>query len=285
MLVKDNWIDVSWDGLPRRRNKENLKVVIKKQADCVKPFHTVCDQVANEIAGQYQNLYLAMSGGSDSEHMANVLHRNKIPFKPIIVDYDHCQEDYAVNENWWAKQWCKQHNIKPIIVGSLGYVESTVEKQRFISVKARLPGGIVTAGILSDVISQTDGVLLTGSQLEYYPDQEQMTYLETQLHDYQGFVMEESDLYLSALGTERHPCFFYWSADIMAAFVYEWNTDLTMQENKAAIYGTSLRPKFSYNKKQFLTNYENRITLATSFGSRDCALLGTKQSLLQKLVK
>lgn len=284
MLTHNNWIDITWDGLPKRVGKENLRIDIHQQTDLIIPFQEASDQVANEIASQHQNLYLALSGGSDSEHIANVLYRNKIQFTPLIIEYDHCVKDQSVEETWWAKQWCRQHKIEPLLIQSSCFANTIRDKQTFIDLQPRLIGGMVTAGILSVAMENRDGVLLVGSQLEYYPDAEQMAYLEPQLLDYQGFVMEESDLYIEAMGRKQYPWFFYWNPTIMAAFVNEWDTDLTMQENKAKIYGTSLRPKFPYNQN-FVKNGRSRFLLANTFGSQDCGLLGTKQALLKKLVK
>lgn len=284
MLCKDSWIELTWDGLARRRSKENVKVEFKKQASNLIPFNKACDLVAEEIYDICKDLYLGLSGGSDSEHVANVLYRNKIPFTPLIIEYNHIQSD-SIQETWWAKQWCKQHQIEPLIVYSNDYTASSIEKERFLKVRPRMLGGIVTTGIAMDAVETRGGKLLTGYQLEYYPDSDQMTYLEPQLGNYIGFVLEETDLYLETLSPNQHPwAFYYWSPEILSAFVNEWNTEITMQENKAAIYNTSLRPKILYDK-QFFDYAKARGQTVDSFGTLDCALLGTKDTLLKKLVK
>ena len=86
---------------------------------------------------------------------------------------------------------------------------------------------------------------------------------------------------------DQHPWgFYYWSPDILAAFVNEWDTSMTMQENKANIYKVNYRPKMGYPSDMInVEKYTNRKALASEFGTLDCALLGTKQSLLEKLVK
>mgnify|MGYP003349116978 FL=1 len=127
--------------------------------------------------------------------------------------------------------------------------------------------------------------------LEYYPDAEQMTYLEPQLGDYNGFVIEESDFYLETLEQQRHPWgFFYWSPEVMSSFVNSWNVELTMQENKSAIYKTSPRPKFGYPAEfaDHFTKNQNTVRRALSkdkWGTKDCALLGTKEHLLSQLLE
>jgi hypothetical protein len=141
--------------------------------------------------------------------------------------------------------------------------------------------------MLAKYAEQLGGQLVTGYQLEYYPDHEQMTYLEPQLKDYVGFVMEESDLYLETLTPNTHPWgFHYWNPEVLAAFVTEWDTELTMQENKAKIYKVAHRPKMYYPLDIVDSQtHHNRSRLSKTFGTLDCALLGTKQKLLENLVK
>ena len=287
MLCRDNWIDISWDGLPKRKQKENLRVVFNQKADKIIPFEQACDQTAQEIYGQHKNLYVALSGGCDSENVANAFYRNKIPFTPLILIYDNVNHQDQMLESWYAIQWCKKHNIEPWIVRSKDFVGSLEEKHSFFDIRPRLFFGNITSALLSKYMKERDGVLVTGYQLEYYPDHEQMTYLEPQLGDYVGFVMEETDQYLEAMCPDQHPWgFHYWSPDILAAFVNEWNVEMTMQENKANIYKVLHRPKMGYPGDILSQEkYWNRKKLSVLFGTLDCALLGTKQSLLEKLVK
>jgi hypothetical protein len=287
MLCRDNWIDISWDGLPKRKQKENLRVTFNQKADKIIPFDQACDQTAQEIYSQHKNLYLAFSGGCDSENVANTLHRNKIPFTPLILVYDGVTHRDQLLESWYAIQWCKKNNVEPWIVHSRDFVGSTEEKLSFLDVRPRLLPGNITSLMLATHVKERNGLLVTGAQLEYYPDHEQMTYLEPQLGNYVGFVMEEADQYLEAMFPDQHPWgFHYWNPDILAAFVNEWDTSMTMQENKANIYKVSHRPKLGY-PKDFVSQQtiDKRRLVSFQFGTLDCALLGTKQSLLEKLVK
>jgi len=287
MLCRDNWIDISWDGLPKRKQKENLRVIFNQKADKIIPFDQACDQTAQEIYSQHKKLYVALSGGCDSENVANAFYRNKIPFTPVILIYDHVTHQDQILESWYAIQWCKKNNVEPLVIHSQDFVGSIEEKRLFLDIRPRLFFGGITSALLSKSIKKLDGVLVTGYQLEYYPDYEQMTYLEPQLGNYVGFVMEETDQYLEAICPDQHPWgFHYWSPDVLAAFVNEWDVSMTMQENKANIYKVPQRPKIGYpsdilSKEKF----SNRKRIASEFGTLDCALLGTKQSLLEKLVK
>jgi hypothetical protein len=174
------------------------------------------------------------------------------------------------------------------VIDFVDYISSENEKQAYMTIRPRMFRGSAFAGFLRDTMKELGGQLITGSQLEYYPDHEQMTYLEDQLGSYNGFVMEESDLYLETLESNQHPwAFYYWSPEIMASFVNSWNVDLTMQENKSAIYQTSPRPKF-LQAQDLVTSLQNqvRLTLTKSkWGTRDCALLGSKEHLLSQLLE
>ena len=287
MLCRNNWIDISWDGLPKRKQKENLRVIFNQKANKIIAFDQACDQTAQEIYSEHKNLYIALSGGCDSENVANAFYRNKIPFTPVILIYDNVKDQEQVKESAYAIKWCKQHNVEPWIVYSKDFVGSLEEKLSFLDIRPRLPFGLITTLMLSKLMQDKQGLLVTGYQLEYYPDHEQMTYLEPQLGNYVGFVMEETDRYLETMCPDQHPWgFYYWSPDILAAFVNEWDTSMTMQENKANIYKVNYRPKMGYPSDMInVEKYTNRKALASEFGTLDCALLGTKQSLLEKLVK
>jgi len=288
MICKDNWIDISWDGHEVRTEKENLKVTFNRKAKTLLSFDQACDQAAGEIYDSYKNLYLALSGGSDSEYVATCLHRNGIPFTPIILRYNNVIAKDQYYESWFAMHWCKKHQVTPIIIDIDDYTKSDLEKQNYATVKPRLFHGLATQGFLNEFMKQHDGKLLSGFQLEYYPDSDQMTYLEPQLGNYQGFVMEETDLYLETLQRNHHPwAFYYWSPEVMAGFVSGWRIDLNMQENKSNIYKTSIRPKFDYPREFFSDNQRNTRLLLSSqkWGTLDCALLGNRKELLDQLLE
>lgn len=295
MFCKNQWINISWDGASVRHSKENLRVTFNQRAKTLLDFNHACDIVASEIYDSHKNLYLAFSGGSDSEHVANCLHRQGIPFTVLILNYNQATSKEQQYESWYAKAWCRRHNVTPMIVDFGDYAQTVVEKTKFIYLKPRLHGGAPTASFLHDLMNKLEGQLITGYQLEYYPDYDQMTYLEPQLGLYSGFVMQESDFYLETLQPNRHPwAFFYWNPEIMASFVHSWDIVWNMQENKSIIYQTALRPKFNYPLGFFKQDYGPRRfdqylmrkTLSNAkWGTRDCALLGTKEDLLQQLLE
>lgn len=288
MLCKDQWIDISWSGQKQRVQRENLQVKFLRKAKSLISFDDACDQAAKEIYQQHKNLYLGLSGGADSEYVATCLHRNNIPFTPLILQYNNTEYSDQKYESWYAKHWCKSHDIAPVLLNLDDYVGSWHDTASYEKLKPRLWGGAITAGLLCKFVEEHHGQLVSGFQLEYYPDHEQMTYLQPQLHSYQGFVMEESDFYIEQLSPERHPwAFYYWSPEIMAAYVDQWDVNLTMTENKALIYGTTARPKFDYPRDMLSAKQRAlRKKLALEkWGTLDCALLGPKEQLLVQLTE
>lgn len=287
MLCNDSWIDISWDGLAKRRALENLKVTFNRKTNSVISFKEACDNTAIAIANHFDNLYVAFSGGCDSENVCNTFFRNHIPFTPIILIYEHVNDNVQQLESAYALDWCQRHQIEPLVVNTGHLIRSNEEKMSFLDVKPRLFFGHITTVMLKKIMNDCGGNLVTGYQLEYYPDHEQMTYLEPQLGDYVGFVMEETDYYLETMIPNRHPwAFHYWNPDILSAFVKEWDTTLTMQENKAKIYQVPHRYKLGYPADLLSSqSFGNRKHLSLKFGTLDCALLGTKETLLAKLCK
>lgn len=288
MLCKNNWINLTWDGKTARDKTENIRVEFLRRARVLMDFDHACDRVASEIYDSHKNLYLALSGGSDSEYVATCLHRNGIPFTPLILRYNLATSNDQHYETWYAMRWCRTHNVEPVIVDIDDYVTSDHGKAVYLKHKPRLLGGSVTAGFLHQYVNELGGKLVTGYQIEYYPDQEQMTYLEPQLGDYRGFVLEESDLYIETLAPNQHPwAFYYWSPEVMSSFVNAWDTNLNMCDNKARIYKTSPRPKFLYPANFFPgKQWIIRKTLSeNNWGTIDCALLGDRKSLLDQLLE
>jgi hypothetical protein len=288
MLCKNSWIDLSWDGKSNRVGKENLLVQFSQKAKTLLPINKACDLVATEIADTYKNIFVCLSGGSDSENMVNTFVRNKIKFTVLILNYDKIinkngllHQEYELQ---YAHKWCRLNQIQPLEIDASDFINNSLDKQRFQKIKPRIIHGHATANALEQIASCHDALLVAGYQLEYYPDHEQMQYLQTQLTDYRGFVMEESDAYIEIMTPNQHPwAFYYWNPEIMASFVNVWDENLTMQQNKAQIYNIEHRPKFAYST--FLYHPNVHTYAQQKWGTRDCALLGTKDQLLSQLLE
>ena len=147
------------------------KTNLTKQFECSFELGTVkkmsindaADYTADLISKTYTNLHLSFSGGLDSMFVANVLHRNKIPFKPIILDW------YWLDpECWYAYDWCERHNIEPLVLTITPETEqSFLEKILTHALKLKTPAKI---GYLPAVLTELipDGKLITGFGEPFY---------------------------------------------------------------------------------------------------------------------
>lgn len=292
MLSKNSWISIDFDHLPQRTKQENLLVQFHRKAKNILPFDKACDLVAKEIADTCKNIFLCLSGGCDSENVANTFVRNGIDFTVLIVNYNQiinrsnrhniykdmpCELDRAY-------EWCRHNQIVPLEIDASKYIGNDIDRQNLQKVKPRITNGHGTSNALQLIAQEHNASLVAGYQLEYYPDHEQMEYLEPCLKTYRGFVMEESDVYIEIMRPDQHPwAFYYWSPEIMASFAYHWDENLTMQQNKSQIYKIPHRQKFLYQTWLYHRDFENYAQ--SKWGTRDCALLGTKQHLLSQLLE
>jgi hypothetical protein len=227
MLSKNNWIDISWSGNIPRLSHEDIECTFNEKTNKIIDFDTACDQTAHEIANQFDNLYIAFSGGLDSEYLANVLVRNKIPFTPILIRIN----ELSKVESFYAVQWCKKRNITPHII-DLSLDDYCKIIKRYSKNKFKMPY-IILPCYAGEYVTGLGGKLLTGAQLGYFPDEQKSPAVRKDLKDYSGFTIAEMDMYIECGEPDTHPwAFYYWSPTIMASLVNAWDTSLNMQENK-----------------------------------------------------
>jgi hypothetical protein len=122
-------------------------------------FKSAVKLTVEEIANSYSNLYVALSGGLDSEFVLRAFNELNIPIIPIIV----CHGNEL--ENKYAYNVCKELSIDPITISVSGdeYIECFTERiyKKFNGV------GIHTTQVLfaADYVKKNNGVLVTGNHL------------------------------------------------------------------------------------------------------------------------
>jgi len=122
-------------------------------------FKSAVKLTIKEIANSYSNLYVALSGGLDSEFVLRAFNQLDISIIPIIVCYGN------ELENKYAYKVCKELSINPITisVSDNEYLECFTERiyKKFNGV------GIHTTQVLfaADYVEKNNGVLITGNHL------------------------------------------------------------------------------------------------------------------------
>lgn len=93
MHSKDNWI---CDNLTDRRAGRTTPYKVTLN---IKPFEELLfDQASENVAREldklyHRNIFIALSGGTDSSYIVNLFHRLNIPFTTIIIEYDDNSEE------------------------------------------------------------------------------------------------------------------------------------------------------------------------------------------------
>ena len=111
MATENDWMTCNLD----KRLKDpfvDFKVIFNPVPFKKISFEQASIEAANKIANKYDNLYVSLSGGLDSEYIMLTLYNLKIPFKPIIVLIDEANS----LESQYAFYMCKKLNIEPIVL-------------------------------------------------------------------------------------------------------------------------------------------------------------------------
>lgn len=169
MIVKNNWFQ---ENLGERLNEylfadDKLLMEPCKDFDAKfnlyefreKSFDDAVDEACKEISEKYDNLFLAYSGGMDSEFVLRAFHRNGIKITPLIVC---CGNEY---ENEYAYETCEELGIE--------YIKIEVTEEVFLNwwyscIKKKFNGtGINSVQLLfaAEVATQRKGTLITGEHL------------------------------------------------------------------------------------------------------------------------
>jgi len=109
MLVKNNWIssNIKYKLIDK---KSLFKVKIKPYRFISNNFSEAVTEAILDIK-KYNNLYLGLSGGIDSEFIARSFIKDKVNFTPIIG-----VSTFNKNEVKYAYAICKELDIKPVII-------------------------------------------------------------------------------------------------------------------------------------------------------------------------
>ena len=211
-------------------------------------FNDAADYTANLIAHKYDNLHVCFSGGLDSEYVATVLCRNKIPFTPVIL----LTPNNA--EIWYAFKFCKFNNLTPVVfdfsskTGLTNNFSQILLNAYQIASAIKLP---IVEALISNVVSK----LLPDSSATVITGCGEPLRMSDHFDDPIGDVFEiwDRDCYLNLEYGDRHPgAFFTFTPEIFKAMITDIDYTLNSQLAKSKLYGLSERAKsysvFEYTK-------------------------------------
>jgi len=190
----------------------------------------------NIIANKYDNLHLLMSGGFDSEFVANMLYHNQIPFTPVVgvVSYT-SNHDY-----FYAMHWCNTHNVNPLVVK---FEVDDIDLQKdyaTVCKKYGLINDVFTIKPLIDVVTSRSGnvllgeVNLTSESWSHGWDDPIGEDLEIAAHSFFGSIYTN--------GTQ--PCeVLSYTPELLLALIKNLDTSLNNALAKTKLYDIEFRPK------------------------------------------
>lgn len=296
-IGKDKWIRYHFNGNDTRQNdQDNLSVELSatQYPTRLLDFKTACLQVAEEIESTLggRKLFVAMSGGCDSETVANTFYKLKIPFTPIIHETYYLGLEAYYADTWWAKRWCKSAGLVPIIKKST-FPEMFAENKPIAdAIKGRKLYPIQNA-VLANYVKSMDGMLVNGQAfIEYYPDLT-LDYLKDIVHDpsffengklRSGWLLHEDDFYVDMNDPGYHPYnFLSWNREIALSYISSRDMTINSEENKFKVMKCLPRPKLGVPEVAwvFLKEYQDR--LKRQYGTSEVCFLGTHEEMLERL--
>jgi hypothetical protein len=252
--------------------------ILKPASRLIFDFDVAGDEVANLIADQWGHkpLYLTMSGGLDSEFVADRLIKNKIEFTPVIVKL----EQLNSLETWYAEYWCYKNNKTPVVI-DFTLDQYTDAMKKFAPQCAELKNfNLALQIIVYDYVNQHQGHLIyCAGDMQFDINSKDLFYL----HSF--------DLISSIASVGQHPTSFYMhTPELLLSYISGYNIVLSENYNKINAYGISPRPKIPY--QQLLADdprwFELKHHLSTEFGvpvetqHKPCHL-GTREQIIKKL--
>lgn len=202
-------------------NKNHLRLIRKKSgwrpktavvSRSIGSFRAECVRAAREIGQTYcgQDIFLFLSGGMDSEIIAEAFRLSKTPFHPLILKFE---EDLNKPDCDRALAWCRKRGIKPKIVPfpilpffSSQWVRTTLKKYPH-----SMAMYLVLMRALHDLPQGSVGILGTGEPILIHRGKKD--FLEEEL--------EDANLLRYAMDSNRPfvTHFFYWSPELYFSFI------------------------------------------------------------------
>lgn len=297
-LGKDKWIKYHYNNNPKRTDpKDNVSLALTASTNQLLSFEEACDLTARQIydfAGD-RPIYVAMSGGCDSEMVAESFYKLRIPIVPLIVDVHFFSFHANYADTWWAKKWCKERNITPVIknYSTTDLIVETYHLADELNARHLYPLMYVK---LAREVKKLGGVIVSGQGFfEYFPDHT-LTYLEELFKDTsiytqdkqlkEGWMFHECDTYLDIDDPGYHPYnFLSWNPEIVLAYLNERDRNLSTEENKFKIMKRQPRPKLQGPDIVVYHMLEHQKKLRVERGTSEVAWIGTNNEVRKAIYK
>lgn len=222
-----------------------LKVDVKSRT-CVLDFanftpmkiNDAVDHTVNSIIRKYDNLYVALSGGIDSEFIAKCLYERGVKFTPVIVDF-------TLNsaEVWHAYHWCYKNNVKPHTIK----IEMNEVSDKFSAIALKYNVPFITAidFIIEEYVSDNNGHLITGGAEPF--DRDSVFHDRFLKSASEKLDVSSYDFAIDTAFPKKHPGNFQvFTPEFLFCMVRDMNYDKPIQLSMCEFYDVNPRPKLPY---------------------------------------
>lgn len=238
MTTNNNWFTTNL----KDRTRENLcklDITITPYEFVKGDFYEMCNKQAQELSEHHNKLYLAYSGGLDSEFVLQVFNNLKLDITPVIVI-----TPFNETESQYALTYCKERSIVPEIVH---YTKNDIiDKLKQKSIDRgyfSLLGGLPL--VICDLVNQTGGKLITG-----YGDPFSITPGLQPIHPIsERLEMSEWDYYLDTYDNSHPSGFFTYSLEVFYSLLNQIKYDIPTQMAKYKLYQLTPRKKMYWEEE------------------------------------
>jgi hypothetical protein len=227
-----------------------FNVTVNKYPYTKLPFLEACENVCQKIAALNKPIYVAYSGGMDSEFVINQFKLHNIPFTAITT---------LVRDNWIELQYARYYyytnpEIPKVILRNI--IDHSIFFDKFNKLVQKFNCAAPNAVQIlecAEYVKEQGGILVIGDHL-----------MGTKHNPIDGVIMagtSEWDHYFDTIDDNLVIPFYYYDLPITESFVSNYNT-MEFDYFKAYMYqGTNYRPKFvaDYNRLAQTTEIFNAI--------------------------
>lgn len=220
-------------------------------------FHEAAIYTARLVAARNEKIFVAYSGGSDSEYVMEVFLNGGIPITPIIVRHPALEE-----ENIYALDYCKDRDLKPKII-ELNDDQYVAIYKRYIVDAFGGIGCYSVAPVVAALHVGNEGILVTG---DHFIDDKDVAMCNGNDWDY--YVEHYTNSVI----------FFNHTPEIVYAMMGELSfSSWSVESFKHTLYGTRRRPKM---KPKFSGELERRIVNMSRRSYNPTDTLGSRRNFL-----
>jgi hypothetical protein len=230
MTTKNNWFNFSSKIITNHKFKK-FNLIFEPYTFTPVKFLHACKNQALELNKNYDNLFLAYSGGLDSEFILKLYKDLNLKITPILIS-----TGYNKEENDRSKEFLKTNNIscEVIELSNNSFIDQLKEKTIDNGFPVLLSGVPL---IISEYVNTKNGYLITG-----YGDP-----FENKSHPYDNLKFSFMDYYLDLYDYKHPSAFFNYSLEVLYSFISDINYNLPLQQAKAKLYNLEFRPKFYWH--------------------------------------